>query len=225
MKNTDVSVYEILRDKIINLDFKPGQELNINSLAQKMGISRSPIRDALLHLELDNLVEIFPQKGTRVSFLDKKIIKQERFMRTTLELGVLKIFMENLKDDAKRKIAATKLQAILLEQNASFLDGNKKAFLQKDNALHHFFYSESGNEWLWNVLVSHTGNDYRVRILSYNAEKIADNVEKEHRQLVEAIREGDAEKARKIDEEHLQKISEVLEDLEASYPEYFSKET
>ena len=72
MKNTDVSAYEILRDKIINLDFKPGQELNINSLAQKMGVSRSPIRDALLHLELDNLVEIFPQKGTRVSFLDKK---------------------------------------------------------------------------------------------------------------------------------------------------------
>ena len=216
MKNTDVSAYEILRDKIINLDFKPGQELNINSLAQKMGVSRSPIRDALLHLELDNLVEIFPQKGTRVSFLDKKIIKQERFMRATLELGVLKIFME---------IAATKLQAILLEQNASFLDGNKKAFLQKDNALHHFFYSESGNEWLWNVLVSHTGNDYRVRILSYNAEKIADNVEKEHRQLVEAIREGDAEKARKIDEEHLQKISDVLEELETSYPEYFCKET
>ena len=223
MKNQDVSVYEILRDKIINLDFKPGQEININSIAEELGVSRSPIRDALLRLEIDNLVEIFPQKGTRVSFLNKDIIEQERFMRTTMELAVLKNFMENLNDESKREICATKLYSIILQQHANLLAGDKKLFLQNDDKLHHFFYTESDSQWIWNVVISHTGNDHRIRILSYNAQQIADEVENEHRELVKAVQDGDAERAVAIDRNHLTKLLEVLGTLEKNYPEYFKK--
>ena len=223
MKNQDVSVYEILRDKIINLDFNPGQEININSLAEELGVSRSPIRDALLRLEIDKLVEIFPQKGTRVSFLHKDIIKQERFMRTTMELAVLKIFMENLKTEAERKICATKLYSIILQQHANLLDGDKKLFLQNDDELHRFFYTETGNQWIWDVVTSHTGNDHRIRILSYNAQHIADDVEIEHKELVKAVQNGDVESAILVDEKHLNKLLEVLDTLEKNYPEYFEK--
>ena len=75
MKKQESSVYEVLREKILSLELKPGQELNINQLAKEMNVSRSPIRDALLRLSLDKLVDVFPQKGTRVAFLDKDIIK------------------------------------------------------------------------------------------------------------------------------------------------------
>lgn len=221
MKKQESSVYEVLREKILSLELKPGQELNINQLAKEMNVSRSPIRDALLRLSLDKLVDVFPQKGTRVAFLDKDIIKQERFLRITLELGVLKVFMKSL-DENKRKICATKLQAILLEQHATLLDGNKKAFMQKDDELHYFFYAETKNEWLWKVLDSHTGNDHRIRVLSYNADRIANSVEKEHIELVKAIENGDSELARKVDEEHMQVLSDLLEDMNKNYPEYFS---
>lgn len=223
MKNQNVSVYEILRDKIINLDFKPGQEIDVNSLAEELEVSRSPIRDALLRLEIDKLVDIFPQKGTRVSFLDKEIIMQERFLRTTMEIAVLKIFMENLKDESKREVYETKLYSIIFQQRANLLDRNKKLFLQNDDELHRFFYTETGNQWLWNVVKSHTGNDHRIRILSYNAQQIADAVENEHRQLVTAVHSGDVENAILIDKNHLSRLPKILDALEKIYPEYFEK--
>lgn len=223
MKNTDVSVYEVLRNKIINLEYKPGEELNVNSLAEELGVSRSPIRDALLRLELDKLVDIFPQKGTRVAFLDRKIIKQERFMRINLELGVLDKFLNELTDENKRKIYITKLRAILLEQNASFLAGDKKLFLELDDKLHHFFYENSDNEWLWNVIQSHTGNDHRIRILSYNAENVANIVENEHEAIITAIEEANNEKAFDIDQKHLESLTYVIDSLCKQYPEYFAE--
>ncbi|MBQ0051184.1 MAG: GntR family transcriptional regulator [Treponema sp.] len=223
MKKTESSVYEILREKITNLDYKPGEELNVNTLIEELEVSRSPIRDALLRLSLDKLVDIFPQKGTRVAFLDKNIIAQERFMRINLELGVLKKFMEIQKRDNKAEIFGAELQAILLQQHASLMGGSKKSFLESDDNLHYFFYRHSDNQWIWDVINSHTGNDHRIRILSYNAKNISDNVEAEHSALVKAIREGNVEEAVKIDEAHLMQLTTVVDSLINDYPEYFSK--
>ncbi len=220
MKNQESVVYKTLREKILTLELKPGQELNVNQVAEEMNVSRSPIRDALLRLSLDNLVDIYPQKGTRVSFLDKEIIEQERFFRITTELGVLHLFMKQL-DESNRKIYSAKLRAILLEQSASFLAGNKKLFMEEDNELHRFFYSETNNNWLWDVVTSHTGNDYRIRILSYDAERISMLVEKEHAALVKAIEEGNSEEAFKIDETHMRNLESLLPRMMDAYPEYF----
>lgn len=94
--------------------------------------------------------------------------------------------------------------------------------MQKDDELHYFFYAETKNEWLWKVLDSHTGNDHRIRVLSYNADRIANSVEKEHIELVKAIENGDTELAIRIDEEHMQVLSDLLDDMNKNYPEYFS---
>lgn len=222
MNSNESSVYKTLREKILNLEFKPGQELNVNLLAEELKVSRSPIRDALLRLSVDNLVDIFPQKGTRVAFLNRQIIEQERFLRITMELGVLRLFMKKL-DDTCRQVCVTKLRAILLEQHASLLAGNNRAFLQKDDELHHFFYTETSNEWLWEVITTHTGNDYRIRILSYDTDYISGLVEKEHKELVDAIEKGDSEAAVKIDKGHMKNLSEILKGMVKGYPEYFSE--
>ncbi len=222
MKNQESVVYKTLREKILTLELKPGQELNVNQVAEEMNVSRSPIRDALLRLSLDNLVDIYPQKGTRVSFLDKEIIEQERFFRITTELGVLHLFMKQL-DEAHQKIYAAKLKAILLEQHASLLSGDKKLFMEEDDALHKFFYSETNNNWLWNVVASNTGNDYRIRILSYDVERISMFVEKEHAALVNAIEEGNSQEVFAIDEKHMRNLESLLPKMIGAYPEYFNK--
>ncbi len=61
-------IYRTLRDMILGLKFEPGQELNVVDLTERLQVSRSPVRDALMKLSNDKLVDIFPQKGTRVSF-------------------------------------------------------------------------------------------------------------------------------------------------------------
>ncbi len=222
MKNSVPSVYEFLHDKIINLEYTPGQELNIKSIAEELGVSRSPIRDALLRLELDKLVDIFPQKGTRVSFLEKNIIKQERLMRFTLEIGILKLFLQKMSDENERKICCTKLRAIIMQQKAAMLSGDKKEFLHQDDNFHHFFYEATDNQWIWDVMKSHTGNDFRIRLLSFYSEIVIGNAKNEHSLIVDAIEKGDFAHALELTEDHLQKVSEVVGSLYSDYSDYFS---
>lgn len=223
MKKAELSVYEILRKKILNLEFTPGQELDLKELSEQLEISRSPLRDALLRLELDKLVDIFPQKGTRVSLLDRKIIQQERFMRINLELGVLMQLKEKLSSENARNIFTTKMQSVYLQQKACLLDDNKTKFLKFDDDLHYLFYEETDNQWIWDVINRHTGNDHRIRMLSYNAQKIADVVELEHRNLIESISSADFEQVIKIDKAHLDRVFSEFEPLEKNYPEYFTE--
>ena len=215
------SVYETLREAIINLAYKPGEELDTNAIAEKLGVSRSPVRDALLRLSSDKLVDIFPQKGTRVSLLNKEIIRQERFMRVALELGVLEECMKSLADDTKRKIFATKLQGFLLAQHASILDGDNIAFLKYDDEMHHLFYSEANCEWIWETLISRTGNDHRIRLLSCNALGFSEKIETEHKDFAEKVENGNITEILEINRQHLSRLYDEIDGLERNFPEYF----
>lgn len=215
------SVYDTLRHSITNLLYKPGQELDINALAEFMGVSRSPVRDALLRLSGDRLVDIFPQKGTRVSLLDKEIIRQERFMRVSLELSVIEPCIKSLSDDTKREIFLTKLQGILLSQHACLLGGDKVNFLKYDDEMHHLLFTQANCEWVWETQLAHTGNDHRIRILSYSAKEIPEMVETEHKQIIQAISENNADKILELEKAHLSRLYNEIPELEKEFPEYF----
>ena len=217
------SVYDTLRHSITNLLYKPGQELDINALAEQLGVSRSPVRDALLKLSGDKLVDIFPQKGTRVSLLNKEIIRQERFMRVSLELGVIEPCMKSLTDDTKREIFVTKLKALLLAQHACLLDGDKVNFIKSDDEMHHLLYTQANCEWVWETQLAPTGHDHRIRILSYSAKKIPHLVETEHEQFIQAISENNAVKILEIEKAHLSRLYGEIPELEKEFPEYFEK--
>lgn len=223
MASNKSPVYETIRESILNLDLEPGSELDINALAKKLDVSRSPVRDALLKLSADKLVDIFPQKGTRVSLLNKEIIRQERFMRINLELGVIRECMKTLEDSMKREIFVTKMQGTLVAQRASLLDDDKINFLRLDDKLHHLFYAQANCEWVWETLLAHSGNDHRIRMLSYNASGIYEQVEKEHAAILSAIHANDVERIVSLDKNHLSRLYEQFDTLETNFPEFFEK--
>ena len=223
MAESKISVYYMLRQSITNLDYAPGQILDINSISDELGVSRSPVRDALLRLAHDKLVDIFPQKGTRVSLLNKNIIYQERFMRITLELGVLEQCMRTLDDAEKRHVFVTKLKGFLLAQHASILDNDKISFLNYDDDMHHLLYTQAGCEWIWETLVSRTGNDHRIRVLSYKTSGISEKVKVEHKEIIDGISGGDFAVVRKLDKKHLERLYDEIDVLESYFPEYFEK--
>jgi len=215
------SLYDTLRYDIVNLKYKPGEALDINAIAENLSVSRSPVRDALLRLSLDKLVDIFPQKGTRVSLLNKDILRQERFMRINLELAVLEKCMEQLSNKTEREIFTTKMKGLVLSQHASLLAGDYVSFLKYDDDMHHLLYEEANCQWVWETLLSRTGNDNRIRVLSYKKIEIPEIVENEHTELVEAIKQGNLDKAREIDYRHLTRLYEEIGLLEKDFPEYF----
>jgi len=217
----NIRIYEYLRDRIVNLEYEPGQELNIAKLTEEMGFSRSPVRDALLKLEEYSLVDIFPQSGTRVSYLNLDTIRQERFMRSCLEFGALEACIRKPRTDLEMEVFVTKLRSVLLKQKAALLGHSYLDFFNSDDEMHRLFYTEAGLDQCWQVLAAHTGNERRIRILSYKAEGVADSVEREHTLLVDCIAERNVEAALKADREHLSRLTDELDVLKAQFPQYF----
>ena len=223
MRGLKCDVYTSLREDITTLSLLPGAELSIEELCSRYGVSRSPVRDALLRLQRDKLVDIFPQKGTRVSFLDEKTVEEERFMRKCIELGVVEKCMRKERSDREFNAFVVKLESNLLSQEASVLEENYGDFYRTDDELHHLFYTEVELENLWLIVDAHTGNDKRIRMLSYSDPSIIDGVREQHRALVDAIREKDLEKVLSVERMHLEKVAREIKDFEAQYPAYFVK--
>lgn len=214
-------VYKALREKITLLKLLPGEELSVEKLTEEYGVSRSPLRDALLRLERDRLVDIFPQKGTRVSFLDEEIIGEERFMRKCVELGVVEKCMKKERSDKEWEAFVVKLESNLLFQKAALLEEDYSSFYRADDDLHHIFYTEAGLENVWAVVDAHTGNDKRIRMLSYSDKSIIEGVREEHTKLVEAIKAGDYDAVIETERRHLEKVSSELDTFKEQFPSYF----
>lgn len=217
----DAWVYSELRHEIENLILKPGEELVVNSLTEKYGVSRSPVRDALLRLKRDSLVDIFPQKGTRVSKINIHQVAEERFMRKSLELSALEKFLDKEISDNERESFIILLKSIILKQHAALLSKDYSEFLKSDDELHRMFFTYADVDGIWSILKAHTGNDYRIRILSFMTAGIAVEVEEQHKALIDAIERGDKERALALDLAHLSKIDEEYKTLKENFPDYF----
>ena len=214
-------VYNQLRHEIENLELKPGEELDVLSIADRYGVSRSPVRDALLRLKRDCLVDIFPQRGTRVSYINIHQITEERFMRRSLELNALELLLDKSMSSVEKQAFSALLESNLLKQHAALLADDPIELLRGDDELHHMFFSAVDLEEVWSILKAHTGNEYRIRMLSYMDRGIADSVEEQHRELIDAIISGDKDKAIDLDKKHLLKINDELNELRETFSEYF----
>ena len=83
--------YRVLKDNIMSLELKPGELLSESDLSEKLNISRTPIREVIMRLKGEHLIEVKPQAGTYVSLIDKEIIEEAIFMRSLLEKEVLNL--------------------------------------------------------------------------------------------------------------------------------------
>ncbi len=222
MRETDKkNIYTELREAITLLKLLPGEELSTEKLKAEYGVSRSPLRDAFLRLESDRLVEIFPQRCTRVTFLDEAAIEEERFMRKCVELGVIEKCMKQERTSKEREAFIIKLESNLLCQKAAILEEDLNSFYKADDDLHHLFYTEAGLENVWTIIDAHTSNDKRIRMLSYSDCTIIDGVRAQHTELIEAIKDNNIDRVLDIERKHLEKVSGEFTDLKEKFPDYF----
>ncbi len=215
------TIYTEIREAITQLKILPGEELSTEKLTAEFGVSRSPLRDAMLRLERDRLVDIFPQRGTRVSFLDESVIEEERFMRKCVELGAIEKCMKKERTVKETEAFIIKLESNLLRQKAAIIEDDLNSFYKADDDLHHLFYTEAKLENVWSIIDAHTGNDKRIRMLSYSDSSIIEGVRNQHMELVEAIKENDFQKVMEIEKKHLEKVSGEFIELKKQFPTYF----
>jgi GntR family transcriptional regulator, rspAB operon transcriptional repressor len=210
-------VFERLRGTIISLDLPPGSALSRAELAAQFGVSSTPIRDALMRLEEEGLVEVFPQYATVVSRIDVRLAQQAHFLRQAVELEIVR----GLAVDHDTAVAAELNQAIARQQQFAKA-GDFERFITADNEFHAQLYAAADKQDIWSLVKSRSGHIDRLRRLHLPSSGKAQDIVRHHRLIAKAIGAGEPDEAQKHLRTHLSGTLSELAQIRARYPEYLS---
>ena len=139
------AAYETIRSRIITMELKPGDELNDHELAQELGSSRTPMREALIMLNIAHMVTIKPQSGTYVAPIDLELMEMEQFARFTLEKELLNHIRGRLTGEQERAYRLLIEQYRVLESHPEAANRETR-MLDLDNAFHRRAFELCGME-------------------------------------------------------------------------------
>jgi DNA-binding GntR family transcriptional regulator len=208
-------VFERLREKIIALELAPGAVLVRAELAQMFGVSQTPVRDALIKLSEEGLVDIFPQHATVVSRIDVGSALQAHFLRKAIESEVAGTLAAQ-----RSELLVAQLRAQIEVQNALAGGDDYDKFIAADREFHRLMYVAAGVPDLYDVVRRMSGHVDRLRRLHLPAGGKAKAVVRDHKRIVEAIASGQPEAARERVREHLSGTLGQVDQLRAEHPDY-----
>lgn len=208
-------VFDKLREAILSLDLAPGTVLARSELAEQFGISQTPVRDALMRLGEEGLVDIFPQHATVVSRIDIGAARQAHFLRRSIELEVVRELALRGDDAIARRLQAQ------VELMASVMGPeNYRDFVAADQGFHRMMYEGAGVPDLWDLVRRMSGHVDRLRRLHLPAEGKAQAVVNDHRRIAQAIAARDPQAAQERLREHLSGTLGQIDEIRARFPDY-----
>lgn len=213
-------VFETLRDEIITLRLTPGAVLSRNDLQARFGLSSTPIRDALMRLQEEALVEIFPQHATVVSPIDVGRARQAQFLRRSVELEVVTTLAQH-PDTA----VIDKLRSIIRQQSAFAGLDEYQAFGSADLVFHRTMHEAAGILEIWYMIRRQCGHIDRLRHLNLPVEGKMHSIVRDHTAIVDGIAAGDPDQARRAMRDHLSRSLDFVDKLKERHPEFFSRES
>lgn len=191
-------VYDRIREDILNGVYEEHEELKEATLGEKMGVSRTPVREALRQLELEGLVEIIPNKGARVTGITKKDIEDIYQIRYLLEGLSARWATEYITEEQIEKMEET---LYLTEFHAK--KGNFTQVYELDSQFHELMYEASGSKMLNHILSDFHMYVTRIRRTSLALDNRSKNSTEEHRAILDAIKSRDAQKAEECAHNHV----------------------
>ena len=213
-------VLEHLREAIMALDLAPGTVLARQELAEQFGVSQTPVREALMRLNEEGLVDVFPQHATLVSRIDIGAARQAHFLRRAIELELVRDLAlqrpEGLVEALQRQIA---LQQALAEAQ-QYGD-----FVAADRRFHQLLYEAAGMAELVDLVGRVSGHVDRLRRLHLPTAGKTALILRDHRAIAEAIAAGDATGAQDALRTHLSGTLSAVEEIRRLHPDYVLSET
>ena len=155
-------VYRVLKDNIMCLELKPGELISESDLAKKLNVSRTPIREVLIKLKGEKLIEVKPQAGTYVSLIDWKIINEAIFMRYNLEKEALKEACDNFSEDTLMELEKCLFAQKLIKNRAD----NLLEFHNLDNEFHKLLFEGVEKNNVWESISNISTHYNRMRLLA-----------------------------------------------------------
>lgn len=203
-----------LQDNIIRLELAPGSMVSENELATEMGLSRTPVREALVELAKVKIVEIYPQRGSGVTLVDYAMVEEARFMRNVLEREVVKLVCQKATEEDLR----------LLQENVRLHEfylqhGDPDILLQTDNEFHRILFQIAEKEQIHALMQSLAIHFDRVRRMSFMVVKDA-KIIADHQVILDAIMQRNENAASEQLEIHLSRYKIDEQQIRREYPQY-----
>ena len=202
-----------VREGIIRGDHLPGASLSENELAATLGVSRQPVREALLLIAQEGLVEVRPQSGTYVTAIDADRVREAQFIREAIEVTSLAACAAPSAEQERM------LRGILSAQRAAH---DRDAFYPLDEDFHRALLGLAGHANAWAAVSAAKGHLDRARYLGMSATRDVQAYVDDHARIVDALVAGDADAACAELRDHLRFVFVDLEAVQQQHPEYFA---
>lgn len=204
-----------IKENIINLELAPGSQISENELAAEMGLSRTPVREALIELSRVKIIEIHPQKKSTVPLIDYELVEESRFMRNLLECAVVELDCEMAQPvDLERLSANVRLQNFYLDNYYT------NELMTLDNQFHGILFEIAKKTQIFALMQNISIHFDRVRSMALSTVKNTKIVQ-DHEDILQAIGRKDPKAARELMEIHLSRYKIDAADIRAAYPQYF----
>jgi len=210
-------IHATLRAAILDVAMPPGSAIAEPAIAERFGVSRTPVREALLRLADEGLVDVRPQRGTFVARLSLPRILEALFVRRAVECAIL----ERIVAGADRRALAATLTAIVDAQAAADERGDVAAALDADTSFHRALVEASGMPGVWGVVAAARDLHHRIRAIAVPELRSAARAIRDHRAIVRAVRAGDARAAVRAMEAHLARNLALAGAIARGHPDYF----
>lgn len=193
--NINEKIYRLIKERIIHQEYPPGYQINIRKLQDELGVSSSPIKDALYQLAGEGFVDITSRKGTYVKDVSREDMIEIEQLRTILEIGALDLFFENVTDE----------QLALLEQTHQEMATEKQyeTFMEKDRKFHLDIISLTNNKRLIDTYKSLNAHSQIVRFKFASQRTSPDPATiHAHGEILRAMKNRDMEAAKRAIQNH-----------------------
>ncbi|MCG8542225.1 MAG: GntR family transcriptional regulator [Clostridia bacterium] len=198
-------VFEHLRNSILNGKLEPGERLMELQLAEQLGVSRTPVREAIRKLELEGLVEMIPRKGAYVADMSIKDILDVLEVRMFLEGLATYLAAERMSDE---EIDA--LKEVLKKFEDGMMTMEKEDMIELDNKFHDMIIKGARNNKLLQIVQGLHEQFQRFRVIYFNEYDEHEDLVKYHRAIVNAIAHRDSKEAQQYAQTHVEMIEESI---------------
>lgn len=191
-------VFKTLREAILKGNLAPGERLMEIQLANQLGVSRTPIREAIRKLELEGLVIMIPRRGAEVARITEKDLRDVLEVRASLEELAIGLACERITDEeiGELRKALENFREVLRE-------GDVTKIAESDVDFHDIIFSATQNARLIQIVNNLREQMYRYRLEYLKDYTTHDRLYKEHQQITDAVSDRDKERARKLIVEHI----------------------
>lgn len=198
-------VFNTLRQAILTGELKPGERLMEIHLADRLGVSRTPIREAIRKLELEGLVVMIPRKGAQVARITEKNLKDVLEVRRALDMLAVRLACSRMDDEYKKQLREACDEFARVVKN-----NNTKDITEADVRFHDIINKATGNDRLIQLVNNLAEQMYRYRLEYIKDAAYHNRLVTEHEEIYSAIMDGDEERAAKAVVLHIDNQEETI---------------